>query len=256
MKYLGESFEVHCGGVDNIFPHHENEIAQSESATGRAFVRHWLHSEHLLVDGEKMSKRLGNQYTLSDLRQRGHAPRAIRYLLVAAHYRQKLNFTWESLAAAAGALRRLDEMRFRLLAATELPQESGLLEPAVATLRRGFAAALADDLNVPAALAALFVFVKEVNVRIEQRELGQGDRGRVLAALDDVDRVLAVLDPAAWAEGEPPGEADADVERLVEERETARRNRDFALADRLRGELGGRGVVVEDTAQGPRWKRR
>jgi cysteinyl-tRNA synthetase len=257
MQYLGESFDVHCGGVDNIFPHHENEIAQSEGATGKPFVRHWLHAEHLLVDGEKMAKRLGNQYTLADLVERGHSPRAVRYLLVAAHYRQKLNFTWESLEAAAGALRRSDEMRFRLANAAESGAPRPELAAGAERLRREFAAALADDLGVPAALAAVFAFVKQVNVAVERGEVGPGDRQRALAALAEADRVLGVLDPAEWQGGAQPAEDDAgEIERRVAAREAARRGRDFALADRLRGELAAMGVVVEDTPQGPRWKRR
>jgi cysteinyl-tRNA synthetase len=284
MKYLGETFDLHCGGVDLIFPHHENEIAQSESATGKPFVRTWLHSEHLIVDGQKMSKSLGNQFTLKDLLERGASPRALRYLFLSVHFRQKLNFTFESLEAAGGALRRIDEMRFRLAHAAE----SGAADPRVAAaaerLRADFSAALADDLNVSAALAALFGFVREANVAIE-RGLGGGDRVRILAALADADQVLGVLDPAGWEATEGSGasgaagagggaggllepdakaaavakaaaEADAEIERLVRERDEARKRRDYAAADRLRADLAARGIVVDDTPQGARWKRR
>jgi cysteinyl-tRNA synthetase len=257
MKYLGETFDVHCGGVDNIFPHHENEIAQSESATGRPLANHWLHAEHLVVDGEKMSKKLGNQYTLADVLARGGSPRALRYLLLSVHYRQKLNFTWESLEAAAAALRRVDEMLFRLAHGREAGEPIGTLGGAAETLQRDFAAALADDLNVAEALGAVFRFVREVNVAIEDRRLGAGDHARVIEALADVDRVLGVLDADEWQDGEADGhQGDAEIERLVAEREAARQARDWAAADRLRGELSQRGVVVEDTAQGPRWKRK
>jgi cysteinyl-tRNA synthetase len=308
MKYLGETFDIHCGGVDLIFPHHENEIAQSESATGKPFVTTWLHSEHLVVDGQKMSKSLGNQYTLKDLLERGASARALRYLFLAVHYRQKLNFTFDTLAGAAGALRRIDEMRFRLRHAVERAELPALVDPspppaaaAVAALRRDFTAALADDLNVSAALAAVFAFVKEVNVAIEGERLVAGDGDRIDAALADVDRVLGVLDAGAWpaagaaatmaavpaaakptapgagaaVPATPPhpddavvgvaagegsgggGEDDtAEIERLVGERDEARRRRDFAAADRLRAELAARGVVVEDTPHGARWKRR
>jgi cysteinyl-tRNA synthetase len=312
MKYLGETFDMHCGGVDLIFPHHENEIAQSESATGKPFVHTWMHSEHLIVDGQKMSKSLGNQYTLKDLVARGLSVRALRYLFLSVHYRQKLNFTFEALDGAVGALRRLDEMRFRLAHASERPELPARVDPAppptsaaIEALRHDFTAGLADDLNVSAALAALFAFVKEINVAIEGGRLVTGDKACIEAALSEVDVVLGVLDAKAWpsaragaagmsgaaagraagaagaagedgaaagasgsegtgtaGEGEAAGGADADdaddaeIERLVHEREEARRRRDFAEADRLRQELTARGIVVEDTPQGARWKRR
>ena len=182
MKYLGESFDIHCGGVDNIFPHHENEIAQSEAATGAPFVRHWLHSEHLIVDGEKMSKSLGNQYNLPELLERGVSPRALRYLFLSVHYRQKLNFTFGGLEAAETALRRVDEMLFRLRSTQAAADGESLpLRDAIETARAEFRGALADDLNVSAALAALFGLVREVNTAIDSRRLSagrdSGDRG-------------------------------------------------------------------------------
>jgi cysteinyl-tRNA synthetase len=288
MKYLGETFDIHSGGVDLIFPHHENEIAQSESATGKPFVRTWLHSEHLLVDGQKMSKSLGNQYTWKDLEARGASARALRYLFLSVHYRQKLNFTFAALEGSAGALRRIDEMRFRLRHAVERAELPALADPspppaaaAIAALRRDFTAGLADDLNVSAALAALFAFVKAVNVAIEGERLVAGDKAAIDAALAEVDQVLGVLDAAAWptaiastptlpvtaataaTAGVAPipktggaADDDAEIERLVGERDDARRRRDFAAADRLRAELAARGIVVEDTPQGARWKRR
>ncbi|HSF41480.1 MAG TPA: cysteine--tRNA ligase [Thermoanaerobaculia bacterium] len=256
MKILGETFDIHCGGVDLIFPHHENEIAQSESATGKPFVRTWLHSEHLIVDNQKMSKSLGNQYTLQDLLTRGYTPRAIRYLILSVHYRQKLNFTFESLDGAAGALRRVDEMRFRLGHATEKGEPDARLAESIERVCRDFPAGLADDLNIAAALAALFTFVKEVNVAIEEGRIGEGDKQRVQGTLADFDRVLAVLDPAAWP-ADDAGDADKDeIDRLVREREEARQRRDFKESDRLRNELTERGIVLEDTPQGTRWKRK
>ena len=257
MRYLGETFDIHSGGVDNIFPHHDNEIAQSESATDKPFARYWLHSEHLIVDGEKMSKSLGNQFTLKDLLARGVDPRALRYLFISVHYRQKLNFTFQSLDAAAAALRRVDEMRFRLSHATQSGGADERLGQALATAEHDFAAALADDLNLAGALAALFVLVREVNVAVEEGRLGDGDRQRVLDLLERFDRVLGVLDPKAWkaADAAPEGPSDEDIATMVRQREDARADRDWAEADRLRDELATAGIVLEDTPQGTRWKR-
>jgi cysteinyl-tRNA synthetase len=256
MAYLGETFDIHCGGVDNIFPHHENEIAQSESATDRPFARFWLHSEHLIVDGEKMSKSLGNQYTLSELIERGCDPRAIRYLFLSVHYRQKLNFTFESLDGAAAALRRVDEMRFLLDHAPEAGEPDAALGAATVRMEEEFTAALADDLNLSAALGALFRFVREVNVAVKEGRIGSGDRQRVAAALDRIDRVLGVLDAGEWRRaGEEPDLSDDEIAALVREREQARAAREFAASDRIRDELAAAGVVLEDTPQGTRWKR-
>ncbi len=256
MKYLGESFDIHCGGVDNMFPHHENEIAQSESATDQEFVHTWLHSEHLLVDGQKMSKSLGNQFTLKDLLARGADPRALRYLFLATHYRQKLNFTFAGLNAAMGALRRFDEMRFRLAHAREQGPPSSELAQAGDQFRHAFAEALATDLNLSAGLSALFQFVKEVNRAIEREQLGHGDCDRVLAVCAAADAVLGVLDPSAWAVAAvPPSLADEEVEARLAERQAARKQRDFAAADRIRDELQALGIAIEDTPQGARWRR-
>ncbi|HVG06302.1 MAG TPA: cysteine--tRNA ligase [Thermoanaerobaculia bacterium] len=257
MKYLGETFDLHCGGVDLIFPHHENEIAQSESATDRPFVHTWLHSEHLIVDGQKMSKSLGNQYTLKDLLERGYSLRAVRYLFLSVHYRQKINFTFESLDGAAGALRRIDEMRFRLGHAAEAGEPDPALAAAVERLRRDFAESVADDLNLAAGLAALFTFVREVNLAVEEGRIGAGDRQRILDALAEVDQVLGVLDPADWpSAGTASGPSEEEIDRRIQERLDARKNRDFAAADRIRDELAAQGVILEDTPQGTRWKRR
>ncbi len=257
-KYLGKTFDIHCGGVDNIFPHHENEIAQSESANDTEFVRYWVHSEHLIVNGEKMSKSLGNFYTLADLLEKGKSARAIRYLFLSVNYRQKLNFTFESLDAADAALRRIDEMRFRLDHAGEEGPQAPQIGKAITVLTEGFREALEDDLNLSQGLAAVFLFIKKVNRAIEAGALGEGDRQRVATALEDVDRVLGVLDASAWAssQGSEEGPDDAAIDALVHARVAARAAKDWGRADELRDELAALDIVVEDTPQGPRWKRK
>jgi cysteinyl-tRNA synthetase len=258
-EYLGETFDIHCGGVDNLFPHHENEIAQSESATGRPFVRTWLHSEHLIVEGQKMSKSLGNFYTLKELVAKGISPRAIRFALISVHYRQKLNFTFEGLAASSAALKRIDEMRYRLGLAGEGSDPDERLQKRVDELLEEFGGALADDLNISAGLAALFDFVRDVNKAVSDQALAPGDVARVEGALDRVESVLGVLDMDRRGAGLAEDAArvsEEEIERLVELRRRAKAERNFARADEIRGELAAKGVVLEDTPQGTRWKRR
>ena len=256
MKYLGESFDIHCGGVDNIFPHHENEIAQSESATGKPLAHTWIHAEHLIVDGQKMSKSLGNFYTLADLMEEGAEPRAIRYLMLSVHYRDKLNFTFDSLEAATAALKRLDEMRFRLEHAVEAESGNSKLGEATDRMLEDFAAALSQDLNVSEALAAVFGLVRDINTAIDLGQLVAGDRRRILEALSRADEVLGILDPGAWrSDPLPDGLSDAAIDHLVSARDEARANRDWVRADEIRDQLMGEGVVIEDARDGSRWKR-
>ena len=256
QEYLGATFDIHCGGVDNLFPHHENEIAQSESANDRPLARYWLHSEHLTVDGEKMSKSLGNCYTLGDLLDRGLAARSIRYLLASVHYRQQLDFTFDKLAAADRALKRVDDMRFRLAHEVEKEIDPGPLDRAASRFEDAFATAVADDLNTAGALGEVFTFVHTVNGFIDHG-LPTGGRTRVQAALDRADQVLAVLDAGDWAADTETGGglSDAEIDALVAARSEARAGRNFAAADRIRDQLSEAGVVVEDAPGGSRWKR-
>ena len=239
-KYLGQPFDIHTGGVDNIFPHHENEIAQSEGATGKKFVNYWLHPEHLLVDGRKMSKSLGNFYTPRDMMARGYDPMAFRYLVLGAHYRTKLNFTWKAMDSAATTLENLYEFMGRL----DKENSTGL-DAAVARAKSAFDEALDDDLNTPVALAAVFGLIKEVNVH------GRGGR-EVYEAMGDFDRVLG-LKLAERAKPET-AEVPQEILALLEERQKARKAKDFAAADRIRDELLAAGYIIEDTPEGPRVK--
>lgn len=249
MKYLGESFDLHCGGADLVFPHHENEIAQSEGATGRPFVKYWLHSEYLIVNGEKMSKSKGNYFTLRDLLAKGYNPAAIRYLLLSVHYRKQLNFTEEGLRYAQASLDRIHDF-VDTLRRKHLPAgESAEVTARCAAFRDAFQAGLDDDLNTSAALAALFDFIRDINRTLAEGGLAAGDRDRALAAVADADRVLDVL-PAAAAAG-----ADAEVEALIAERAAARARKDWAAADAARDKLKALGVVIKDTPEGTVWRR-
>jgi cysteinyl-tRNA synthetase len=247
MRNLGESFDIHTGGVDLIFPHHEDEIAQSEASTGQTFVRTWLHCDHLRLGGAKMARRVGNIARVADLLEEGVSPRALRYALIAVHYRQAMEYTPEAVAAAAAALERLDAVDLALDAYAEERLDSTDL-PAVLDEAKGrFEAALDDDLNVSAALAALFDLVREINRRLAERSISTADAGRALGLLRDLDRVLAVLPD------ETP-DLPADAADLLAQRETARAGRDWVASDRLRDELASLGVAVEDTRDGQRWR--
>jgi cysteinyl-tRNA synthetase len=249
-RYLGQPFDIHCGGVDNIFPHHENEIAQSEAYAGRPFVNYWLHCHHLIVDGEKMSKSKGNFYTLRDLVQtRGADLMALRFLLISTHYRKVLNFTFEALDQAAAGLRRIKDFLFELesraFPAGGSPEIARLLNDARAKFDEG----LSDDLNISIALTALFELIRSVNVLIKDDRLAADDAKAVAAYVYSLDGVLGILPPKSSDQDLP-----AELRAKVEARESARKARDFALADKLRKELAAAGVVLEDTKDGVRWK--
>jgi cysteinyl-tRNA synthetase len=248
MKYLGESFDIHTGGVDLIFPHHEDEIAQSEAATGQPFVHTWLHCAHLQAGGSKMAKSTGNIARVRELLDAGYSPRALRYSLISVHYRAALNHSDASLAAAAAAVERLDALVAALMAYHEDRADDPDLPILLSEAREAFGAALDDDLGISPALAVLFDLVRELNRRIDDRLLSDEDARRALELLRDLDRVLGVLPDSDDA-------LDADTMALLDARAAARAARDWAESDRLRDELAGRGVAVEDTRDGQRWRR-
>ena len=283
MKYLGETFDIHSGGIDLAFPHHENEIAQSEAATGKPFVRFWLHGEHLVVNGEKMSKSLGNVYTLRDLISKGYRPTAIRYLLASVPYRRILNFTFDGLHQARQSVERLRNFQYRLMKEEFPAGKSAELEQAATTARRNFEEALADNLNTAEALAAIFEMVREGNTAMDQRKFLDGNRSAFLDTLSRWDEIFAVLEDndqgklrqfgliktehelAAEEVPVPNGKSkkmlietltDEEIERDIAERVDARRHGDFKRADQIRGQLLKAGILLEDTKAGTRWKRR
>ena len=250
MTLLGESFDIHTGAVDNIFPHHENEIAQSEAATGKPFVHTWLHAEHLVVEGQKMAKSAGNFFTLRDLLEKGYDPLAIRYLLISVPYRQKLNFTFDGLHAAAAGVERIGNTLRRLAHTPPAPGEGSLPAETVDEFLAEFDAGLADDLNTARALAAVHTLLTRVNQALDAGGIADGGRRRVEAAFAHLDAVLGIVPRTPVA-----GTADADVDALIAERNAARKAREFARADAIRQELTARGVVLEDTPHGTVWHR-
>jgi len=294
MKYLGETFDIHSGGVDLIFPHHENEIAQSEAATGKPFVRYWLHAEHLIVNGEKMSKSLGNFYTLRDLVTRGYKPSAIRYLLAAVPYRRHLNFTFEGLHQAQQSIERLRNFRLRLGQESFPEGENAVLQDRARAALREFEAAMDDNLNTAEGLGAVFAMVRDANTAIDRGEFRAGDRGAFLDTLERWERIFAVLEdndsarlrqfglgletpvvagipPSVTAPGgveaalpgnghgstPPPGLlTDEEIGRSIAERDEMRRKGNYARADEIRQSLQKAGVILEDSKAGTRWKRK
>ena len=249
MAELGPTLDIHTGGVDLIFPHHEDEIAQSEAATGTTFVRTWLHCAHLQMSGQKMAKSAGNIARVSELLVRGVSPRALRYALISVHYRASLAYSDESLQAAAAAVERLDS----LLAALRVYRQDGPDDPSLGDaldgIRSAFEVALDDDLNVSAALGALFDGVRELNRRIDARTLSSSDAVRATDFIRDLDRVLAI------APEEEEDLLEPELQALLDTRAAARANRQWAESDRLRDDLVARGVAVEDTRDGQRWRR-
>jgi len=264
MKYLGETIDIHTGGVDLTFPHHENEIAQSEAATGKHFVRYWLHAEHLLVEGEKMSKSLGNFFTLRDLFAKGYKPSALRFALASVPYRRQLNFTFDGLQQAASAVERLRNFADRLAQGKFAPGRHPGMSERIAKAAADFDAGLSDDLNTAQALAAAYDLVREANVAIDKGEFRQDDVVAAQQFLATFDCVFAVLEDNDAAKLNELGYAkdanalsDSEVEELVAERNAARKSRDFASSDRIRQELADRGIILEDNKDGSvRWKRK
>ena len=252
MKYLGETLDIHTGGIDLAFPHHENEIAQSEAATGKPFARFWIHCEHLNVDMLKMSKSIGNIYTLRELMEMGHAPEALRYLLMSVPYRKKLNFTLDSLKGAQTSIERLRNYKFRL-ETDKLPAgENEAVTQLAAQALAKFEEAMDDDLNTAEALAAVYEYVRETNTLLDHTGFLEGNRAAALDLLQRFDSLFDVLSVA-----QPIGGLqDAAIDTLAAERSAAKKSKNFARADEIRNELLAAGVVIEDTKDGVRWKRK
>jgi cysteinyl-tRNA synthetase len=277
MEYLGESFDLHAGGEDLMFPHHENEIAQSETATGKQFARHWMHVRFLLVDGRKMSKSEGNFYTLRDLLLKGYKASAIRLALISVPYRHQLNFTFEGLTEATNAIDRLRTFHQRLTTGTFPAGSNPVIETAAQKAQTDYREALANDLNTAEARAPIFDLIRAANTAIDQGQFFLDDRDRILAVLNDFDRVFDVIEDhdaeptrraLEWAQSEGRSAdvapellaaqsiSDAEVDALVAERTLAKKQRNFARADAIRNELAEKGIVIEDSKEGVRWKRK
>jgi cysteinyl-tRNA synthetase len=255
LRLLGESpIDLHTGGVDLVFPHHENEIAQSEGATGKEFSRFWFHVEFLLVDNQKMSKSVGNVYTVQDVLDRGFRLSALRYILLSGYYRKQLNFTWTGLEQAEEALRRITDFLGRV----ESLSSGGAHADVTARVKEAvdaFDAALRDDLNTAAGLGAIFDLIRALNISMDAKQVGKGDGPEIMAAFNHFDRVLGVLSLRKAEDATPPI-PQAEIDAAIHARQEARRKRDFGEADRIRQDLLAKGVILEDGPQGTRWKRK
>ena len=247
-KYLGETFDIHCGGTDNIFPHHENEIAQSEAYFGKKFVNYWLHCRHLIVDGEKMSKSKGNFHTMRDLLQKKVDPSALRFLLLSTHYRKMLNFTFEALDQAHSSLKRIKDFLYELEHHPFPEGENRTVDRIIEKTKKNFISALSDDLNISAALRALFDMIREINTLIAKGKIFKTDADKLRDLVNSLDTVLAVL------QEEKKEVIPDEIQKKIEEREKARKDKNFKLADRIRDELLEIGIILEDTKDGIRWK--
>ena len=254
MKYLGESFDLHTGGIDNIFPHHEDERAQSEAGTGRQFVKYWMHCAHLVVEGRKMSKSLGNFYTLRDIIQKGYSGREVRYGLLSAQYRQSLNFNFSTLDAARSSLQRLDEFSARLSSMAECKDAAGVSAAKVQNalwtekIMQKFRAAMDEDLNVPVALSTVFELVHEGNRKMDGGPIPTAEAFAGLKALTEIDSVFGVL-------GHDEDQPESFIVELARKRQNARKAKKWVEADRFRGEIEAKGWLVQDTADGYKLKR-
>jgi cysteinyl-tRNA synthetase len=251
MNLLGDTLDIHVGGVDNMFPHHENEIAQSESCSGKVFSNYWLHVEHLIVDNKKMSKSLGNFYTIRDLLQKGFSGTQIRYLLISTHYKTPLNFTFAGLDAAKNALSRIQDfiLRIQELAATSTSVDADAVLPLIERCHLAFAEALGDDFNISQALASLFDFIRQANALADTKQISKHDAEAVLEFLHRVNDVIGVM------EFSQQDDIPTELQHALEQRIQARKDKNWALADQLRDLISSRGYVIEDTASGARLKK-
>jgi len=247
-KYLGENFDIHCGGVDNIFPHHENEIAQSEAHSGKKFVNYWLHCHHLIVNGDKMSKSKGNCFTINDLLQKKVDPLALRLLLLSTHYRKTLNFTFEALEQSQSALDRLKDFLYELNNRPLKYGENKSIQGLITRMHRKFIAGLSDNLNISSALTAIFELIKKINILLTKGAVFKKDAENITSSLRSLDKVLAILPP------QEKKELNEKIHRKIEERNKARKEKDFKLADKIRDDLLKQGILLEDTERGVRWK--